>query len=63
MSALPAISHHLFVAAIEEPISGSSVKFDKTDLPAIELEVLDWTHSVPERVMDVARPSTPPSKL
>ncbi len=63
MSAIPAISHHLFVAAIEEPLNSSSLKCEKTDVAAIELEVLDWSQPVPERVMDVERPSTPPIRV
>ena len=55
MSALPLISHHLFVAAIEEPGSGPS-KVDEINVKAVDLEVLDWTQPVPERTAEGARP-------
>lgn len=60
MNALPVISHHLFVAAIEEPGSRPS-KVDEMNVKAVELEVLDWTQPVPERAGEVVRPSSPSS--
>ena len=58
MSALPAISHHLFVAAIDEPVSRTEVRLDDTDIRAIEVEVLDWTVPVPGRAADASKRSS-----
>ena len=44
MSALPLISHHLFVAAIDEPDNSQPKGVEASDPDnAIDLEVLDWT--------------------
>jgi hypothetical protein len=48
MSALPAISHHLFVAAIDEPEKRPLGKSDATDTQAIEVEIIDWSEPAPD---------------
>ena len=62
MSALPVISHHLFVAAIDEPTNSPPAKVDAIDARAIKVEVLDWTEPVPEPVGSATRPSRQSSK-
>jgi hypothetical protein len=48
MNSLPLISHHLFVAAIDEPGSNPCDKVDAADGKVIEVEVLGWAQPVPE---------------
>ena len=58
MNALPVISHHLFVAAIEDPADSPSVKGEPIDAKAIQLEILDWTEPVPEQNGSATRRSS-----
>lgn len=52
MSSLPLISHHLFVAAIDQSASLSGQDPESTESgPAsrlVALEVLDWSEPLPE---------------
>ena len=48
MSSLPLISHHLFVAAIDEPRNSQSIALEANHKKSIELEVLDWTVPLPD---------------
>jgi len=48
MSSLPLISHHLFVAAIDEPSNSQSITLETRREKLIDLEVLDWTVPLPD---------------
>jgi hypothetical protein len=58
MSALPVISHHLFVAAIDEPEPRPSGKLDTTDTQTIHVKILDWAEHVPNPVQASIRPAS-----
>jgi hypothetical protein len=48
MNSLPLISHHLFVAAIDEPRNSQSLALEANHKKSIEVEVLDWTVPLPD---------------
>jgi len=56
MSALPLISHHLFVAAIDEPDNSQPKAVEASGHDnAIDLEILDWTDPVLDSAVRPAR--------
>jgi hypothetical protein len=48
MSSLPLISHHLFVAAIEDHSGQSNCSVEEETSLNVELEVVDCSESLPE---------------
>ena len=48
MSSLPLISHHLFVAAIDDHSNRKSYSGEKEQTRNIELEFIDDSKSIPE---------------
>jgi len=63
MSSLPLISHHLFVAAIDEPSNSQSMALEARHEKSIELEVLDWTVPLPDPARRPPRASPQSSRV